>query len=48
VLALFPAPAGVTAPALGKNDLDQPVLAVVAGDTTLGLVVLGQAPAEGY
>jgi hypothetical protein len=48
VLALFPVPADVTAPVLVKNELDQPMLAVKVGDATLGLVVLGEAEAEGY
>jgi hypothetical protein len=48
VLALFPVASSVTDPVLIRNDLDQPTLAVKVGDTTLGLVVLGQAPAEGY
>jgi hypothetical protein len=47
VLALFPV-ADATSPAILKNDLDQPTLAVKIGHTTLGLVVLGQAEAEGY
>jgi len=47
VLALFPV-ADATSPAILKNDLDQPTLAVKVGHTTLGLVVLGQAEAEGY
>lgn len=48
VLSLFPVSASVTDPVLVKNDLDQPMLAVKIGDVTLGMVVLGQAEAEGY